>query len=249
MDLPDPRKAVPAPDRLPHLAAFLLLAASTVATAETPLPDPVPPAVIGRPLDQIRPSRPVRPQKSVAAKPNRPKPVVIGAAKTVPKPAPAAPAATAAMGAPAAATATVAPTAPAAAATPLPAAAQATPEAAPSPKVERDVAEPRTPIVDNVGQAGPLGTKPTAPGVYFGAKAQAVVRSFYAAHPKSARAPKWRIGEPVPPRTAMTGVPDEVRAALPAVPPGHQYVQLDDEVVLVAVPSRMVVDGIPRAMR
>ena len=44
----------------------------------------------------------------------------------------------------------------------------------------------------------------------------------------------------------MTGVPDEVRARLPALPPGHQYVQLDGEVVLVAVASRMVVDGVSR---
>lgn len=52
-----------------------------------------------------------------------------------------------------------------------------------------------------------------------------------------------------PPRAALTGVPDEVRAALPLLPPGHQYVQLDGDVVLVAVQSRRVVDGISRSLR
>jgi hypothetical protein len=44
-------------------------------------------------------------------------------------------------------------------------------------------------------------------------------------------------------------VPDDLRAALPVLPPGHQYVQLDGEVVLVAVQSRMVVDGVSRGVR
>jgi hypothetical protein len=103
--------------------------------------------------------------------------------------------------------------------------------------------------VDNVGQGPVQGTQRAAPGIFFGSKAEAVIRWFYAMHPAPARASKWTIGEPVPPRAALTGVPDNVRAALPPVPPGHQYVQLDDEVVLVAVPSRMVVDGVPRAPR
>jgi hypothetical protein len=103
------------------------------------------------------------------------------------------------------------------------------------------------PVVDNVGQPG--GIKPTQPGKFFGPKQQAVVHQFVATHPGSKRAAKWRIGEPVPARAAMTGMPDDVRAALPAVPPGRQHVQLDDEVLLVAVPSRMVVDGLSRAAR
>jgi hypothetical protein len=45
------------------------------------------------------------------------------------------------------------------------------------------------------------------------------------------------------------GGPDDVRASLPVLPRGHQYVQLDGEVVLVAVQSRMVLDGVSRNMR
>ena len=48
--------------RLPYLTGALLLAAATpFAAAESPMPEPIAPAVIGRPLDQIRPVRPVRP--------------------------------------------------------------------------------------------------------------------------------------------------------------------------------------------
>jgi hypothetical protein len=73
-----------------------------------------------------------------------------------------------------------------------------------------------------------------------------MVRRYYAAHPAAGERAAWKIGEPVPPKAVMSGVPDEVRAALPRVPPGHQYVQVNGEVVLLAVGSRMVVDGVSR---
>jgi Ni/Co efflux regulator RcnB len=44
-------------------------------------------------------------------------------------------------------------------------------------------------------------------------------------------------------------VPDDLRAALSALPAGHQYVEVDGDVVLVAVQSRVVVDGISRSAR
>jgi hypothetical protein len=78
--------------RLPHLTGVLLVAATPFAGAEPPLPDPIAPAVIGRPLNQIRPARPVR-QKPAAAKPDRPKQVA-GSNKAVPT-LPAAPVAVA----------------------------------------------------------------------------------------------------------------------------------------------------------
>jgi Ni/Co efflux regulator RcnB len=212
-----------APFPLSHIAGLLLLVATPFSGAETPLPDPVAPAVIGRPIDQIRPARVVR-HKTAAAKPSRPKQVV-AARKVAPKPTQVA------------------------SVMPLPAVTQAAPAAPSGAKQERDLADPRAKVVDNVGQPGAVGIKPTDPGIFFGIKEESVVRRFYATHPSAGRTPKWKIGEPVPARTAMMGVPDEVRAALPAVPPGHQYVQLDEEVVLVAVPSRMVVDGISRAGR
>jgi Ni/Co efflux regulator RcnB len=112
-----------------------------------------------------------------------------------------------------------------------------------------DRVDPRAQVVDNVGRGTRIARKPLGSGAYLGSKAQALVRKYYETHPVSGQVTNWRVGEPMPKRAAMTGVPDELRAALPRVPPGHQYVQLDDEVVLVAVQSRMVVDGVRRSLR
>lgn len=205
--------------RLPHVLGMSLLVASACAVAESPLPDPVAPAVIGRPLDQIVPARPVR-QKPAVPRPNRSKPVA-AASKAVPA-LPAVPVAVAAT-------------------------------AAPSQRVAKqavdDRADLRTQVPNDVGMGTHLSRKRLAPGAYLGSKHQAMVRKYYAAHPAPGRGAKWSIGDPVPKDAALTGVPDELRAALPRVPPGHQYVQVDGEVVLLAVQSRMVVDGVSRAAR
>src|SRR3954462_13997619 len=59
------------PYRLPPIPGVLLLLANSFAGAETPLPDPVAPAVVGRPLAEIKPVRPAR-QKPAVAKADRP---------------------------------------------------------------------------------------------------------------------------------------------------------------------------------
>lgn len=209
--------------RLPYWTGMLLLAAAPIAGAESPLPDPIAPAVIGRPLDQIRPARPVR-QKPVAAKPTRPKQVATSN-KTAPKPR--------------APTVAIAPA--------------AVQEAPPSRQVAKQVpaypASPPTNVAGNVGIRTHLAPRPFGPGAYFSSSDQALVRKYYAMQPAPATGAKWKIGDPVPASAALTGVPDDLRAALPALPPGHQYVQLDGEVVLVAVQSRRVVDGVSRSMR
>jgi Ni/Co efflux regulator RcnB len=213
-----------------RLAFALLLVATAAVGAESPTPEPIAPAVIGRPLDEIRPYRPVRP-KPAAAKPSRPKQIAASS-----KPAPAAPVAAA----PAAAAAVAA--APAATTPPAPQAHA--PKQAIDDRVDRQAR-----VVDNVGQGTVVARKSLAPGAFLGSKYQEMVRRYYQAHPAPARAASWKIGEPVPPRATLSGVPDQVRAALPKVPPGHQYVQLDGEVVLIAVQSRMVVDGVSRTER
>jgi len=191
----------------PPLAAFVLLLAAPFAGADSmlPLPDPVAPAVVGRPLDRIRPARPAHP-KPVAAKPVRREQVATAhqAMRTVP-PTPV----------------LVAP-APVQQAIP----AQQVPNQVPVRRIER-----------------------TGPGGYFSSKDHALVSRYYATHPASAQVAKWKPGEPIPPKSALTGVPDDLRAALSTLPPGHQYVEVDGDVVLVAVQSRVVVDGISRAMR
>lgn len=180
---------------LPQLAGVLLLASAALAAAESPLPDPIAPAVLGRPVDQIRPARPARP--APAAKTTRPRPVA-----AAPKAAPARPAAVAAV-----------------------------PQRA---AVRQVVQQPRV---------------QRAIGAYFTDSEQALVRRYYEANPVPVRAPTWKAGETVPEKARMTGVPDDVRAGLPVLPRGLQYVQLDGDVVLVAVESRLVVDGVSRAVR
>jgi Ni/Co efflux regulator RcnB len=209
--------------RLPEVAFVLLLAAAAAATAQTPLPDPVAPAVVGRPLEQIRPVAPSR-HRAAVAKVDRPKQLVTSEVAAAPASPPA--------------TATVAV---------APAAAALTPTMQHAPKQALDDRfDPHAQPAPAVGSGTHLGRKPLGSGAYLNARAQALIQDYYATHPASGKRSNWSIGETVPPRAAMTGVPDEVRAALPRVPPGHQYVELDGDVVLVAVQSRMVVDGVSR---
>ena len=213
------------------VAGALLLAAAPFAMAQSPLPDPVAPAVLGRPVDQIKPVRP-----------SHGKPVAVtkqAGLKLVPAsnlPVPLAPAAppTAAALMPAAVQA-----APAA-----PAALAAAPHGAKQALDDRF--DPNARLADDVGKGTHLATKPLPSGAYFSSRTQQMVRNYYASHPGPAKSAGWKIGEPVPPKAVMSGVPDDVRAGLPRLPPGHQYVQIDGEVVLVALPSRMVVDGVSR---
>lgn len=217
--------------RLPYLSGMLLLAATPLAAAESPMPDPIAPAVIGRPLDQIRPVRPVRP-KPMAVKP---KAHAKAKAKT--------------QATQAAASSKPTPK-PAAAAAVVPASVQAS---AADDRVAKqaldDHVDPNVQVSNNVGQGSRLGRKPLQPGAYIGSRHQELVRKYYAANPAATEGPPWQIGEPVPAKAKLTGVPDGLRAALPRLPPGHQYVQVNGEVVLVATQSRMVVDGVSRSAR
>lgn len=215
--------------RLPLSTALLLLAAALPACAQTSLPDPIPPAVIGRPLDQIRPAHVAR-HKAAPEESARPRIAAVAKAPTRP--------AVTQMGAAAATQVAIAPaTAPAT--TPVHGAKQAL----------DDRYDPNAQIVDNVGQGTHFARKALGSGAYFGSRHQELVRRYYATHPAAGELAPWKIGEPVPTGARLSGVPDELRAALPPVPPGYQYVQLAGEVVMVAVPSRMVVDGVSRSQR
>jgi hypothetical protein len=209
--------------RLPHLATVLLLAATPGIGAESPLPDPVPPAVIGRPLDQIKPARPVRHKAAAARVRSNEARQVASGDKVVTMPSPRA----AVAAAPAAVMGN--------------AGSQRLAKAAIDDRVD-----PRATFADDVGKGSHLARKPLDAGAYIGSKYQALVRQFYQAHPASEKRASWKIGEPVPPKSVLSGVPDDLRAKLPVVPPGHQYVQVDGEVVLLALQSRMVVDGVSR---
>lgn len=185
--------------RLLLLPAALLLAGTSFATAETPLTDPVPPAVLGRPLEQIRP----------APAPAKPKPAKPQAAK-------------------------------AKSASPSAAAGQR-----PAKQAVDDRGDPRM-RSDDVGKGTRFAKKRMGPGAYFGERHRTAVRSYYAKHPARGGQADWQIGEPVPRGAALAPVPGDLLSALPKLPPGHQYVQLGGEVVLIAAGSKMVVDGISR---
>ena len=210
----------------PRLATLLLLAATPWAAAQSPLPDPVAPAVIGRPLDQIGPVRPAR-TKPAAARAERPKAVAAAPQRSaVP----------------------VAPTTAAAAAQAVQATQAPPAQRAPTHAAD-DRARPGAAVPNDVGRGTHLASKPLGPGAYFSSRYQALVRKYYETNPVRGQAAGWKIGEPVPPGAKLTGVPDDLRGALPPLPPGHQYVQLDGEVILVAVQSRMVIDGVSRNLR
>ncbi len=215
------------PFRIAPLAGILLLAATPFAMAESPMADPVAPAVLGRPLDQIKPVKPMKPARAKTATAKTDPLKLVPASNLAAAPARPSPAAAVAM----------------------PVAAQTATAAAPhvAKQALDDRFDPNARMVDNVGKGSHLATKPLPAGAYFSSRTQAMVRKYYAAHPAAAKTTGWKIGEPLPPKAVLSGVPDDVRAALPRLPPGHQYVQLDGEVVLVALPSRMVVDGVSRA--
>jgi hypothetical protein len=243
------------------LSGALLLAAAPFALAQSyppPLPDPIPPAVIGKPLDEIRPAKPLHlpplpgakqaPPKNTAARPAPP------STKMARQPATAAHAAvpnTIAKN-------TTVPNTTARNTTP-PNTAQAAPRATapntaqlgaagqrPAKQALDDRADPHAQLV-GVGAGTHFARKPLAPGVYFGDKQRAAVRKYYASHPASGAPAQWEIGQPVPNGVPLAPVPQGLLASLPAQPPGHRYVQLGGEVVLIATASKMVVDGIPRS--
>jgi len=210
--------------RLPLLPGVLLLAAAPLVMAESPLPDPVAPAVIGRPLHQITPARSAR-AKATPAKTRRLPHAAAqrpAATRVVRQSAPQAPAPT--------------PTAA------VPASAQGAKQAL------DDRVDPRVPLGD-VGKGTHFARKPLGPGAYFADRHRTAVRKYYEEHPASGAAAPWRIGEPVPRGARLVPVPQALLARLPKLPPGHRYVELGGEVVLIAAGSRMVVDGISRTPR
>lgn len=96
-----------------------------------------------------------------------------------------------------------------------------------------------------VGLGTHMGRRPTRPGVYFDDKNREAVHAWFAAHPPRATvAVPWTIGQRVPANVALAPLPAGLRADLPRLPPGHKYVEAGGNVLLVAIGSNMVVDGI-----
>lgn len=209
--------------RLRLLPALLLLAgAPLVVAAESPMPDPIAPAVLGRPLDQIKPVRPKRTAES--------KPVVKPRQATAPVTA-----------------SRVAAPATAATATGVLAQDPSTTKR-PVKQAVDDRIDPRMRL-DDVGKGTHFARKALGTGAYIGEKHRTAVRQYYASQPASAKPANWQVGEPVPSGVRAAPLPQGLLAKLPPLPPGHDYVQLGGEVVLIASGSKMVVDGISRRER
>lgn len=211
-------------------AAALLLAAAPLAFAESPLPDPIAPAVIGRPLHQIGPAKAAK--HKAAAK--RAAARAAAAKRSAARQLAAHPAARTAVAA-----------APAAQAVPVAAQQQAPGTTRAAKQALDDRADPRM-TASEVGKGTHFARKPTAAGAYFGDRHRSAARKYYEEHPVMRPVVHWKIGEPVPRDAVVARVPSALLAVLPKVPPGHQYVELGGDVVLIATGSKMVVDGIAR---
>lgn len=76
---------------------------------------------------------------------------------------------------------------------------------------------------------------------------QQTIRGYYQAKPKSARglppglAKKYTRGKPLPPGIAKRYLPSDLQARLP-VHPGHEYIVVDSDVLLIAVATGIVVE-------
>jgi len=54
----------------------------------------------------------------------------------------------------------------------------------------------------------------------------------------------WVVGQPLPPAVLYEPVPRAVVQQLAPVPPGYDYVRVDDDVLLMDMTNRMVADGV-----
>ena len=55
---------------------------------------------------------------------------------------------------------------------------------------------------------------------------------------------KWTIGRPLPAAAVPEPVPKAIAGSLPKLPPGHRYMDVGGDILLVAAGSKIVVDGI-----
>ena len=60
---------------------------------------------------------------------------------------------------------------------------------------------------------------------------------------------KWAVGQALPRDLVYYPVPQTVVVRIGVPPTGHRYVRVANDILLIAIGSRMVVDGIEDLMR
>lgn len=63
------------------------------------------------------------------------------------------------------------------------------------------------------------------------------------------QAKKWVVGQPLPAGVVVYSVPQPVLVHLPPAPVGYRYVRVASDILLIAIGTQMVVDGISDLMR
>lgn len=58
------------------------------------------------------------------------------------------------------------------------------------------------------------------------------------------QAKKWQVGQRVPQGVTIYTVPQPILATLPPPPPRHRYIRVSGDILLIAIGTQMVVDGI-----
>jgi len=94
-------------------------------------------------------------------------------------------------------------------------------------------------------------------GAYFSSGHRDSVRHYYVSHcppglanrhngcmPPGHERRVWMVGQPLPATVVLAPPPPQVVVTLPPPPVGHRYVEVAGDVLLIAVGSKMVVDGI-----
>jgi len=101
---------------------------------------------------------------------------------------------------------------------------------------------------------------------HFGDQDQRIVRDYYGGYVQGGKCPpglakkgngcmppgqakKWVMGRPMPHGMVYHDLPPDLIVRLPPPPPGHRYVQVAGDVLLIAIGSSMVVDAIQDILR
>jgi Ni/Co efflux regulator RcnB len=110
------------------------------------------------------------------------------------------------------------------------------------------------------------GAAPVTIGGYFGEHQRTEVRTYYQAehHGKGCppglakknngclppgQARKWAVGQPLPHEVVYYPVPSSLVVRIGTPPPGYQYVRVASDILLIAVGTKMVIDGMQDLVR